>query len=158
MLILTEYLTAVGEEEKTVVSNKLNNTFSKVSTIFSKESAAEVSTKDVFLMASNYDVLTRALDLGQIPKDLQFFPRGKSKEFGERLYSLGLRNSSIKFAEFLMSGECRMLLWRNKISFDIEIGNIFFDNTNCIEMKNDFFFAQLDCSKKLLKMRYVFII
>ena len=126
--------TAVREEEKTVANNNLNNIFPEVFNIFSKESAAEVSTKNELLVASNFDMLTRAHDLGQPPKELQFFHGGKSKEFGERLYSLDLDDSSIMFADSLMSKECRVLL-RTKYLFIWSL-EIYFSKTKIAEKES----------------------
>ena len=100
--------------------------------------------------------MTRALYLGQAPKELQFFHEGESKAIGERLYSLGLDDSNIKFADYLMFKECRALLKRNKMFIHIEIGNIFFKNMNNRESLYHLFYAQQDYSKKLLEMELVF--
>lgn len=79
-------------------------------------------------------MLTRAHDLGQPPKELQFFHGGKSKEFGERLYSLDLDDSSITFADSLMSKECRVLL-RTKYLF-IRSLEIYFSKTKIAEKES----------------------
>lgn len=126
--------TAVREEEKTVANNSLNNIFPEASNVFSKESAAEISAKNELLVAPNFDMLTRAHDLGQPPKELQFFHGGKSKEFGERLYSLDLDDSSITFADSLMSKECRVLL-RTKYLF-IRSLEIYFSKTKIAEKES----------------------
>ena len=135
----------------------MNNVFSKASKIFYKKSAAEVSTKNVLPAVSNYDVLTKALDIGQIPKE-QFFQRGESKEFSERLAFLGLDNSNINFADHLISEECKLLLRRNKMTTHTETENIFLDNKNSGRSIYDFFYAQQDYNKKLLKKKFIFII
>ena len=44
----------------------------------------------------------------------------------------------------------------DKIPIHMESGNIFFENKNSGERIHDFFYAQKDYSKKLLKMKFIF--
>ena len=100
--------------------------------------------------------MTRALDLGKTPKELQFFHGGVSKKLNDRLFSQGIDDSSTKFASYFMNEECRELLKRNKLMIHIEIRNTFFDNRSSQGSIYDFFYSQQDYSKKLLGTKFTF--
>ena len=112
------------------MSNKLNSIFPETTKIFSSAEVNRQNLKNELPFTSNFDVMTRALDLGKTPKEIQFFHGGVSKRFNDRLFSQGLDDSSTKSASYFMNEECRELLKRNKLMIHIEIRNTFFDNKN----------------------------
>ena len=73
------------------------------------------------------EILTKT-DKGQTPEVLEFFSRGKNKNF-----DLKVSSNSLHFLDFLQSAECKEILVQNRLKIHVESRNIFHNNIDTNE-------------------------
>ena len=61
-----------------------------------------------------------------------------------------------RFAEFLNSDYCSRIMHENKLTIQIETGNLYYDNLNTNESIYNLILGQQDTSKKLLDANFSF--
>ena len=81
-------------------------------------------------------------ETAQVPESIYFVYGGDSDEFVEALEFIGLSPINREFGAFLLSDLGRTAMTQNKLSINVESGNIFYDNHNTSENIYSFLLSQ----------------
>ena len=95
------------------------------------------------------------IDKDEVPKQLEFFEGGISREFETNVRSIGLSSDSIEFLDFLQSDVCEDLLKNNKLKIHVESENIYHDNNDTNKSLYLFFQQQEDQTKKWVDYEFI---
>ena len=95
------------------------------------------------------------IDKDEVPKQLEFFEGGISREFETNVQSIGLSSDSIEFLDFLQSDVCEDLLKNNKLKIHVESKNIYHDNNDTNKSLYLFFQQQEDQTKKWVDYEFI---
>ena len=90
----------------------------------------------VMFVEEDMQILSQ-IDMGDVPKQLEFSEGGQNKQFEDKVKLISLSTDSIEFLEFLHSSFCQELLIENKLRIHIESRNIFFKNLDTNESINE---------------------
>ena len=82
------------------------------------------------------------------PEEIEFYFASYNKNFFLTCAVLGFSKDNENFVDFLSSNLGYKILTENKITIQIETGNVYFDKTNTNESFYDFFTTQQDEKKK----------
>ena len=81
-------------------------------------------------------------ETAQVPESIYFVYGGDSDEFVEALEFIGLSPINREFGAFLLSDLGRTAMTQNKLSINVESGDIFYDNHNTSENFYSFLLSQ----------------
>ena len=95
------------------------------------------------------------IDKDEVPKQLEFFEGGISREFETNVRSIGLSSDSTEFLDFLQSDVCEDLLKNNKLKIHVESENIYHDNNDTNKSLYLFFQQQEDQTKKWIDYEFI---
>ena len=74
--------------------------------------------------------------------NLNFLLGRKIIKIDQFIQSAALSLDNLEFLDFLPSDQCKQIFIENKLKINIEIGNIYYDNTDTNEGILDFIFNQ----------------
>ena len=101
-------------------------------------------TTDKFSKSHDYD------QNNQIMFGFEFFTGVVNPKFNLFVKKFGLTNENIKFVDFLQSDYCKEILQSNDLKIHIEIGNIYYDDTDTSDSIFDFMKNQQNSSKRII--------
>ena len=90
------------------------------------------------------------IDVGEIPKEIEFYFDGKNYNFFLMCSWLGLNKDHESFIDFLSLDIGSQIFRENMLSIHTETGNIFYDNYNTNESIYSFLLNQQDKTKQVI--------
>ena len=126
------------EEEKVIISNKINTILPEATKILDRESARKTVKKEIVI--PNLDKFFDSLEKGQTSKQLQFFLQRLKERISQKTF---LNKNDEKFADYLQSDKCTKEIRCQSILKQ----EILFNNTNSSESIYNFLAAKQNYNK-----------
>ena len=145
-------------KEKIVPDEDISFTLSKISTIlddqiFRKEQEKKREEQEQIKSGIDLQKLKDELDVGEVPKELEFYFGGLNKIFFYVCQNLVLNEENTSFIYLLSSDIGSQIFRENSLLIHIETGNVYFDGYNTNESIYKFLLSQQDQkqNKKFIK-------